>query len=280
MKKLLHILLLVSAFSFGQITIFSENFGTYTADPYIPFNTFTFQNQNIIGNCLVHYSGTTSQSVSGGGGSSTYYPSNNVGASGGGSILLNYSNTIPVTFFQINNINTSGYSGLTLSFNHLMARNQDTFDIRMIVEQSVDGVNWTNLDFNQTINSWYNVSISGLISTPTLSLRFSRPVCACANAFGIDDIKITAQSLSSNTFDKSLVKIYPNPTKDYVTINLPEQRGLIKLHNIVGQLIYSQEINQPEMIIPIKNYCASGVNLLSLYDENNKLLLTEKIILQ
>jgi hypothetical protein len=280
MKKLLLILTLISCLSYGQTTIYSENFGSYAANNILPFTTLTFQNQNSTGNCEIHYYGTTNFSVSGGGGSSTYYPSNNVGASGGGSIYLRRSNSEPVRFFQINNINTSSYSDLTLSFNHLVARNQDTFNIRMIVEQSVDGVNWSNLDFNQTINSWYNVSISGIFSSPTLSLRFSRPVCSCANAFGIDDVKIIAQTLSNDDFNKSIVKVYPNPTKDYVTLVSDNQSGLIKLHNIVGQLIYSQPITQLETVIPIKQFGVSGLNLLSIYDDNNKLIQTEKIILQ
>jgi hypothetical protein len=237
MKKiLLGALLLLSTIGFSQTTIYSENFGNYTTNYtsrmavngfYIPFNTFTFQNQNSIGNCLVHYSGFTFYEVISGG-NSTYYPSNNVGASGYGSILLRYSNTTAVSYFQINNIDTSAYSVLTLSFNHLVAANPAIypFDFRMVVEQSVDGVNWSNLKFNQTKGSWYNVSISLIVSTPKLSLRFSRPAFVnsiggfCASSFGIDDIKIISQTLSNDDFNEPIVKyVYPNPVNNTLFFN-------------------------------------------------------------
>jgi len=271
-KLLLGALLLLSTLSFSQ-NIYSESFGhSILGSPEIYFGTYFFQNQNSTGNCYIHYgSSNSSISVSGGSSgpytSSSYSQSNNTNASGDGFILLRTNPTNSIQYFQINSVDTSQYSDIVLSFNYLAARDQNVYNIQMTIEQSVDGTNWNNLSFVQQTNTWYNVSIDNIISSPTLYLKFSRTICECANIFGIDDVKITGNVLSTNQNTLTELNIYPNPTNGSLYLSTNTDKN-IKIYDMIGNKVIDKDIKNflDTTNLPI------GVYVCEIKEGENKLI--------
>ncbi len=190
MKKLYILLLLaVASVSFGQ-TVYSENFGTPTANTTVAnyitgTSPATFQNASPI-----IYTGTTGATSL----RATSVSNGYSGASGNGNVFL--SNTTSVGhFFQIDGINTSAFSStsLQISFGYITS----AIASQITLEKSTDsGVSWTPITFtNNTNTNWNLVTIGGgqIPSTTTLSLRFTQPsTVAVPNTtqFRIDDLKV------------------------------------------------------------------------------------------
>ena len=178
MKKLYTLLLLIgSAATFGQ-TFFSENVGTPSTNT--PVASYTgWQN-------------TTPIAFSGSGSARVSSPSSGyTGVSGSGNVFLTGTSG---TNLIISGINSSAYAAgdIQLSFGYLT----NNIGTQLVVEQSIDGTNWTAITFTQNANtSWNLVTVPGgqIPSSATLSLRFTQPATA---QMRVDDIKLTNVSSS------------------------------------------------------------------------------------
>ncbi len=89
--------------------------------------------------------------------------------------------------------------------------------------------------------------------------------------------KINYQDLSiSNVEFQTTVNVYPNPAKDYICIDLPEEKiKSIKLYNLLGVLLKEQKDNKTSMDI---SSLPQGMHLLSI--ETDEIVITKKIIKQ
>jgi len=75
------------------------------------------------------------------------------------------------------------------------------------------------------------------------------------------------------------IKIFPNPTKQFVNIQIPENNPIrLEVSNIYSQLLISRMLQNGSTIINLSDY-SKGVYFFKLYDKDN-LLKFEKIILQ
>jgi hypothetical protein len=183
MKKIYTLSLVVFAFatSFAQ-TFYSENFGTPTATTLFPAYTTgtapaTFQNASPI-----LYTGSADVRLTG---ASTGY----VGASGSGNAFIGTATAIG-KFMQIDGLNTSAYNtaDMVLSFGYLTANAPATNQV--IVEQSTDGTTFTPIVFTPNpASTWTLVTTSGILSSTTLSLRFTNP--GGTAQIRIDDIALS-----------------------------------------------------------------------------------------
>jgi hypothetical protein len=91
------------------------------------------------------------------------------------------------------------------------------------------------------------------------------------------------EKLSNTSIAVNDIKLYPNPVKDILFINLKnpvEKKLLAQLFNVAGQLIYQQTFDTPgqdELLqIAFSNY-AKGTYILKL-DAGNSVHLTKKLI--
>ncbi len=85
------------------------------------------------------------------------------------------------------------------------------------------------------------------------------------------------QSLSQSEFEEDSTLVYPNPTKDHISLtfhNIPQK---IELYDSVGKLLQSEaEFNSLQLELTMENYKA-GIYFLTIYERDN-VSSTKKII--
>src|SRR5690606_38663680 len=96
------------------------------------------------------------------------------------------------------------------------------------------------------------------------------------NRVVFDDITWTCYSvLSNDEFDMSSIKIYPNPVKNELHINLNTNfETTVEIYNVLGRKMLNQTIQNSE-IISTENL-SSGVYILKLTQGNQTM--TKKLI--
>lgn len=98
---------------------------------------------------------------------------------------------------------------------------------------------------------------------------------------------LLAQNLDNN-FDQHhvseldqedlVLKIFPNPTPDYVVISANQKlEGYFKLSNLVGKVIFEGTIENQSQKLDLLEY-RTGIYIISIYDKKGKQLATRKII--
>jgi hypothetical protein len=75
---------------------------------------------------------------------------------------------------------------------------------------------------------------------------------------------------------EDIIKIYPNPVTEYLSI----QDYTIKIMNQLGTTVFQTKVSQSKYEINTSHWSRKGVYVLQVYDANNKIKATEKIILQ
>ncbi len=227
----------------GEITIFNEKIGTVSAATRIA----THENANGFDNDRYTMTGTgdiRTTSASGG----------YVGASGLANVYLT---TAVGKYFQIEGINTMGYSDLALSFGMYT----NVIGNAVVVEVSADGINYNSLIVSISTSSWSLKTAAGTIpNASNLRIRFTQPGTTCQ--FRIDDItlkgtivsklsltpncsenadkiQIEEQEHSSSKFSNKLT-VFPNPASETVTVNLDSETETseIQIIDTYGKQIY------------------------------------------
>lgn len=156
------------------------------------------------------------------------------------------------------------------------SNNGNTYTLDALFTYSTDGVTWSSvyddvLSSNITVNNggtiYFHVApyFQGSIGTYLLDVNLTRT---------------TALGVNENQFADN-IKVYPNPAKDFVTINSNDFDGelnQINLINIQGQSIFTSiTSNQSKIInLPINNF-SEGIYMLQLH--TNKGILTKKLII-
>ena len=95
---------------------------------------------------------------------------------------------------------------------------------------------------------------------------FSIDICYITNSLGLD-----SNSLTNTT-------VYPNPTKDYLFIDIPNATGTskLKLYDVQGRFVMETKTSNTHEVINIENL-QNGVYMLSIENETNKTV--KKVIL-
>jgi hypothetical protein len=71
------------------------------------------------------------------------------------------------------------------------------------------------------------------------------------------------------SMDKGKFKVWPNPATDFLYCSFPANylNSTLFITDLVGKEIFSREINEPELTIPLKNY-PSGAYILRIQTGN------------
>lgn len=90
--------------------------------------------------------------------------------------------------------------------------------------------------------------------------------------------------IDSNSLANNSIKIYPNPATDHITIDCGSQMSVngwnVKIINTLGQEVFSQSLNQQQSTISLNTLSGTGIYLVKIYDDSNKLIDIQKIILK
>lgn len=212
--------------------------------------------------------------------------------------IVAQSYSLPLTFSGNNaNVNTSGSNChidtdndfykivLPTGYNYTItprlqdsynSNNGNTYTLDALFTYSTDGVNWSTtfddiISGNITVNNGGTIYFrtapyfQGSIGTYLLDINLTRTV-----ALGINE----------NEFANN-IKVYPNPAKDFVTVNINDFDGelnQINLINIQGQNIFTfNTTNQSKILnLPINNF-SEGIYMLQL--QTSRGMLTKKLII-
>jgi hypothetical protein len=84
--------------------------------------------------------------------------------------------------------------------------------------------------------------------------------------------------------DHNLLKIYPNPTKEYVVINTGDFSRMVnytlRIRDILGTTVFETLIQQQLYEINLSTWTGKGTYLVELLDGNGRLVSLKKLILQ
>jgi hypothetical protein len=117
--------------------------------------------------------------------------------------------------------------------------------------------------------------------------EYNTKVCTVTNNISVTDTLIIKVNISgvlpvSNT--QNIVKIYPNPAKDFVVINFGDYTKmngyLMVIRNELGKAVYFTPIVQESANLEIKSWGGSGVYIVQLFDSQSVLVDTRKIIIK
>lgn len=91
-------------------------------------------------------------------------------------------------------------------------------------------------------------------------------------------------SVKVNSISKNqLVKVYPNPAQDQLTIdvsNLTDLNGYtVKVYNSLGAEVYTQNISQQVYTVDLKSWSSLGVYRMEILDKQGARVATKSIIL-
>lgn len=158
--------------------------------------------------------------------------------------------------------------------------------INTILSQLVIGANedlsQTNGNFKGTID---DVGIwNRALTTNEISNLFNGGICY-QNVTVTDILVINTGILSYNpvTYNNTIT-IYPNPANDHITIDCGNIANIVGYHieisNALGQILFNQPMNTQQYNVALNSWTGQGVYFVKVYDAQNNLLTTRKIILQ
>jgi hypothetical protein len=227
----------------------------------------------------------------------TIQPSNQSGAKGTNiNLSFTHSGTGYYNQWQSNSValgwqnvpNTNQYSGVTtntLAVNGLTVSNHNQL-FRVITSKSgcVDTSNIVKLTVSDVANDSLNV-IALKTDTTTKGNTIRQLKTDLANKHDTlyvgsnittDTLKISIRTgLANSSLVLNSLKVYPNPAATLLNIELEKPGYFIaKLSSVTGQTI----ITPTSGTIDISNL-SNGVYILTVYDENNKLISTNKVLI-
>lgn len=183
--------------------------------------------------------------------------------------------------------------------NNLINLNLDNNSLLNILECK-NNLNLSNFSIQNGSNTLLNgtFTIPGVIpltnnnrfqslNNPNLQCIFVNDVSNCNNNWLGKDVTsnyVTTQqecnNLNVETFEKNTLKIFPNPTSDFLNVSLGHEtlkNSKIEIHSIQGVLIYSQHTKTENLKINVEKF-SKGIYILSI--EKNGALLISKFIVQ
>ncbi|MDB4088923.1 T9SS type A sorting domain-containing protein, partial [Flavobacteriales bacterium] len=79
----------------------------------------------------------------------------------------------------------------------------------------------------------------------------------------------------------SLVNLYPNPTSDFVTINLANKsKGQVIVLDLLGKVVLNKEFNSNQIQLSLKSIESKGTYLVKIMDSNGNVIANKKLIYQ
>ena len=130
----------------------------------------------------------------------------------------------------------------------------------------------------------------GLASTKPITVNepfLIIPILTNTDVKGTMDIVANTQekslaygaALSISEINKEMLIVYPNPTKDIVTIKNAQGKTL-RILNVEGKEVYNQKMTGKTMDVSLKTLGAKGMYILHIQDANNETIQSKQIVLE
>ena len=126
---------------------------------------------------------------------------------------------------------------------------------------------------------WSNNMIGYLIYiTPLFDQNYNLVAVDSNNCLVQAEVAVKVDSCVSSaqkSIHNEVLKIYPNPTSDYLTINFSSEATKISIYNMIGELVFSENINKGESLyrLNIESWQAAIYNIQLHRDD---ILITNK----
>jgi len=103
------------------------------------------------------------------------------------------------------------------------------------------------------------------------------------NLFVNDTVKVIRANIATNVVSvlEMGIKVYPNPVRDNLTIEFGVHKDCtVRVTNLLGQTVYSSQANNQTLHINMSEFASTGLFHLQIFDAQNKVLLTKKLLKQ
>ena len=125
-----------------------------------------------------------------------------------------------------------------------------------------------------------------IISNTTMSNNNTKYRCVFTESASCEDTTdVSTLTIENNTsinkLNNSLVKMFPNPANDFITLTLTNNtNGQIIITDILGKDVFSKTFNSNEVQISLKILESKGIFFVKVLDLNNNLTSIKKLIYQ
>jgi PKD repeat protein len=129
---------------------------------------------------------------------------------------------------------------------------------------------------------WYDAATGGNVVSNSSAIvsgttyYASQTISGCESTVRTPVTMTLGGCLGNETFEANVIKLYPNPVIDFVTISSTQTMNKVEVVNMLGQHIFVKSINEIETNIDMSSY-ASGSYLIRVLADDNKVQ-TFKII--
>ncbi len=150
-----------------------------------------------------------------------------------------------------------------------------------------DGTSWSELGGTNTlIDRGFNFGQANLICLDTFdNIYVGGSLAYLSNGkYYIAKYVNNINTAITNSIDKELVSIYPNPAKDRLVIdfgNFPNVAGYeINIFDVTGKTVYNSTINKSNETIDLNTWTGKGVYFIKIYDKQSQQIENRKIVIQ
>jgi len=92
----------------------------------------------------------------------------------------------------------------------------------------------------------------------------------------LNDVMCNSSSINNKPILENDLKIYPNPSQSFCTIELPNQTFTISIFDLMGRLVYEKNNVSNKIMVDTKNFC-EGVYSVRVQSPNSRIY-TKKLV--
>ncbi len=124
---------------------------------------------------------------------------------------------------------------------------------------------------------WYDAPTGGNVIPPGTALvsgttyYASQTVTSCESPIRLAVTMTLGGCLGTEEFIANVIKLYPNPVVDIVTISSTEMMTNLEVVNILGQIVFSKSVNENETTIDMSRYSSGSYIVRVLVDDKVKI---------
>lgn len=160
----------------------------------------------------------------------------------------------------------------------------------VIESSTITDLNWVKISSTFISNGTEQYLIIGNFrnDSDTLLLQpgYSSDPCGTlftnyAAYYYVDDVSIEMDVLSSDNFNKSNVVVFPNPSSDFLNVQVSSDfvDSPFTIFNQLGQEVYSGKIQEINTILYLKEFLVPGHYILMIQNIENKLFMRKPLII-